>query len=354
MLQRRNQDVLSAHYNKLIDRSDDDDRTSSSPDDDDRCADSIDGSEDDDGVRKFGAARWSRLSSDSDSDDDSDEEDAGAGRAAKNARRTGGVPELEVPAKKRKERKKKQKAGEQTLTGANLLGVGDSTGSRSGSRKPYGDSDSDGEFLTVRRTNHELSGAIDGIKVVPTSAPSHKRVLREREKARSKMPAPEKIVFDDEGNTTRVHALLDERAFRATVDVERAKQDFLAAERVRMKQEDVADKAVAKQKLREKRLERKERARRKEAGSASDGEGGGMVVTLDGGSGDEVGPDTGHRLDLDSGDEHGAPEQPLRRGGYKRGRDELSHNSELDDEMPEIKRLAMDEQLALRLLSGNA
>ncbi|ORZ40199.1 P-loop containing nucleoside triphosphate hydrolase protein [Catenaria anguillulae PL171] len=250
MLGRRNNDVLSAHYNKLIDRSDDEDEGGAS------ASDGGMSSGDDEHVGAL-------VDSDSDSDTDG----------------SGG----------------------------------------------------DDDFLTIKRTNHELLEAIDQIKTIPSAAPKHRRVLREREKARKHLPAPEKIVY----------ALEDEKSFRSRVDIESAKSEFLAEHRAQMKHEDMEDKVVAKEKLRAKRADkkRKEKERRME-GDDEDGGGDRFVVTVGSGDGDGG---------YGSGGEF---------GGY--GSDGMDVDHEDDDfgdddiDMPDAKKLARDEELALKLLGGMA
>ncbi|KAI9183845.1 ATP-dependent RNA helicase dbp4 [Blastocladiella emersonii ATCC 22665] len=343
MLQRKNQDVLSAHYNKLIDRSEDvsDAGSGSDSDDDDAAA----ASDDDDEARPGARARRSKALADSSDDDDSDDDDADVrkpgARGGKAQQLLGGDDSSDDDEATAVSKKKP--------TGAALLGLDDDAPSskKQKQRKQRKSGDDDDDLFTIARTNHELDGVIDAMKLVPSSAPSRKRVLRERAKARNALPAPEKLVFDDDGNAIRVHSLESEDTFRATTDIDQAKREFLGMQRAQMKETDVTDKAVAKEKRREKRAEKKRKDKeRKMRGDddEEDDEDGGFVVTL--GS-----PHDGEDMDVDDEFEDEVPT----RGFRKRTRDEYSQDDESgDDEAPDAKKLAMDEALALQLLGGSA
>ncbi|KNE55164.1 hypothetical protein AMAG_01085 [Allomyces macrogynus ATCC 38327] len=318
MLKRKNMDILSEHYNKMIDRSEDDEHVAaaksagkpnkepkqkahakdvsdddSDSDEDVRAARASDDSDDE--VRKPGLAGSRRLTADSDdSDDDSD-----ADRAQP------------APA---------------------LMGFG------------ADESDSDDGLLTIKRRNHELEQEIDALKLVPQSAPSHRRVLREREKARKKLPARDRLVFDDEGNPVRVYSLEDEQQFRASVDVDQAKSEYLAEQRAEMAEVDAEDKQRQRERLREKKREKKRKQRAREGMNADEDGGDDEVVVTLGGSGG------GYEYSDDEEEEdHAAPRAKRRRTEVASAMDVDS-----DDDTDAPRSLAMEEELALKLLQGMA
>ncbi|KNE59807.1 hypothetical protein AMAG_05265 [Allomyces macrogynus ATCC 38327] len=323
MLKRKNMDILSEHYNKMIDRSEDDDQVAavaavgkpqkepkpkahakdvsddeSDSDQDVHAARASDDSDDE--VRKPGLTGSRRLAADSDdSDAESDTDRA-------------------------------------QPTAAALTGFG------------ADESDSDDGLLTIKRRNHELEQEIDALKLVPQSAPSHRRVLREREKARKKLPARDRLVFDDEGNPVRVYSLEDEQQFRASVDVDQAKSEYLAEQRAEMAEVDVEDKQRQRERLREKKREKKRKQRAREGMDADDEAGDDeVVVTLgvSGGGGGYAYSDA----DDDEDDDRAAPRA-------KRRRTEAASAMDVDggDDTDAPRSLAMDEELALKLLQGMA
>ncbi|KAJ3372278.1 ATP-dependent RNA helicase dbp4 [Allomyces arbusculus] len=323
MLKRKNMDILSEHYNKMIDRSEDeaveggdDGKKGGKPkkepkpkahakdvSDDDSDSDSdVRAARDDsdDEVRKPGLAGSRHLAADS---DDSDADDDHTDRAQPAA--------------------------------AALTGFGADA-----------DSDSDDGLLTIKRRNHELEQEIDALKLVPQSAPSHRRVLREREKARKKLPARDRLVFDDEGNSVRVYSLEDEQQFRASVDVDQAKSEYLAEQRAEMAEVDVEDKQRQRERLREKKREKKRKQRAREGMDADDEAGDDeVVVTLGGGGGYAY-------SDADNDDDYEDRAAP----SAKRRRTEPASAMDVDgdDDTDAPRSLAMDEELALKLLQGMA
>lgn len=88
-----------------------------------------------------------------------------------------------------------------------------------------------------------------------------------------------KLVFDDDGNAQPVYQLQNEDDFKQQGPVDKLRQDFVSAEADKVREADLDDKELAKQKRREKRLKQKARER----GEA--GESGPRVAAV--GSGDE-------------------------------------------------------------------
>ncbi|KAI9143400.1 P-loop containing nucleoside triphosphate hydrolase protein [Paraphysoderma sedebokerense] len=217
MFGRKNQDVLSEHYNKLIDRSgkDGDSGSSDSNDSDDNDSDS--------------------ASDDSDSEDNS-------GKESDNDEENRNID-----------------GEEKTLTAI---------------------VDEEDDFLTIKRRNHELEGEIDNIKLIPKETPTHRRILREREKARKNL-INKKFVFTDDGEAVEKHVFENEEEFVQNNDVQELAKEFLEQGETAMKDIDVVDKAIDKQKRREKKLEKKRKQKEREGGVGGN-DSGAQLVTLGG------------------------------------------------------------------------
>ncbi|KAK9473484.1 P-loop containing nucleoside triphosphate hydrolase protein [Dipodascopsis tothii] len=129
--------------------------------------------------------------------------------------------------------------------------------------KPLGDdgSDSDGEFMAVKRADHGIGGSDDEAAAgEPTSKRQAKIALSKKLSLRNK-PNPTKLVFDDDGNPHQLYEFEDEAAFAAQGPAAAQKAAFVAKEGEMIASADVEDKAVAKEKRKEKRRRRLERER---------------------------------------------------------------------------------------------
>jgi ATP-dependent RNA helicase DDX10/DBP4 len=94
---------------------------------------------------------------------------------------------------------------------------------------------------------------------------SKKKLLKIKEKG-------SKLVFDDEGNAHQIYELEDEEAFRSRGLPEEQRRKFVHEEAERVKEADLTDKQLAREKRRLKKEKRKERERAAEAAEAN-GEG---------------------------------------------------------------------------------
>lgn len=122
-------------------------------------------------------------------------------------------------------------------------------------------SDSEDDFITLKRADHELPGAL------PESEYTSKRKQRlaQSKKAIAKGGARgSKLVFDDEGGAHEIYELkapedvFGEGGVEGRV-VKEAGRAFAESERGRMREADVRDKEEAKEKKKEKKRKRKER-----------------------------------------------------------------------------------------------
>ncbi len=123
------------------------------------------------------------------------------------------------------------------------------------------DGDSEDEFITLKRADHDLD---DGMALPESEFTSkRKQKLALSKKALGKYGGKgHKLVFDDEGNPHEVYEMKDVTdVFKDEREVMEAGRQFAEAERGKMKEVDVVDKAEAKEKKREKKRKRKERER---------------------------------------------------------------------------------------------
>jgi ATP-dependent RNA helicase DDX10/DBP4 len=124
-----------------------------------------------------------------------------------------------------------------------------------------GGSDSEDDFMTVKRTNHELPSHL--LTAPDRAADISKRQLKigKSKKAMAKTRAlGEKLIFDEEGNAHEVYEMKpsDELA-RQGIDVVKLGQEFAEEQRGAMKEIDAADKVVAKEKRKEKKRKQRDR-----------------------------------------------------------------------------------------------
>lgn len=117
-------------------------------------------------------------------------------------------------------------------------------------------SDSDEEFITLKRANHDLDSAL------PTSDSLSKRKLKmgQSKKAMLKYHGQgEKLLFDDDGRPHQVYELRDvEEEFKGK-DVLKEAEEYAEGEKGKLREADVEDKELAKEKKKEKKRKRKER-----------------------------------------------------------------------------------------------
>lgn len=78
-------------------------------------------------------------------------------------------------------------------------------------------------------------------------------------------PKGTKLIFDDDGNSHAMYELQDEDGFRADGTAEAQRRRFVEEEREKVREADVQDRVLAK----EKRREKKEKRRRREAEEAA-------------------------------------------------------------------------------------
>ncbi|KAL7749592.1 ATP-dependent RNA helicase dbp4 [Sorochytrium milnesiophthora] len=216
-----------------------------------------------------------------------------------------------------------------------------------------GDDDDDGpdDFLYVQRRNHELVDEIDNMKMVPTESLSHRRLLREREKARKQLGNPNKVHFDEEGNAVALYSVEDEEQYRKTHDVDEERQMYMTEQAQDMAVVDTQDKMTHKERLRAKRREQKRKDKLRKQGildpngvQLADSEG----VTLD----SDPQSDNGEELGKRKRDTSASASEPESEAESDQDDDEhVSKDRRLNDMLSRAD-LEDQEALALRLLQG--
>ena len=92
------------------------------------------------------------------------------------------------------------------------------------------------------------------------------KLLKSKKKLLKLKDKGSKVIFDDEGNAHQIYELEDEEAFRARGATDDQRRRFLEEGAERVKEADMADKAMAKEKKKAKREKRKEREKAEEGG----------------------------------------------------------------------------------------
>ncbi|KAJ1599567.1 hypothetical protein NDA14_004953 [Ustilago hordei] len=261
MFERKNQDILSEHYAKLI--ADDASSAESSEDDSDASRSgtdsdvSLDGERDDAEETRYGRS-WARRkedrlvgsdTSDSEVDSNSDDEDSD------------GAARLRV-----------SKSGAAAKAGFKAA------------------ADTGDDLLTLKRADHALEDDMDAYGIGGDDVPitmeqakadasenlsKRKLAMGQSKKALAlagKRGIGEKLIFDEDGEAHALYELQDEEAFKKQGDARTQAQRWAEEERERMQEADIKDKELAKEKRREKRRRQKEREKALERGDDLDDE----------------------------------------------------------------------------------
>lgn len=114
--------------------------------------------------------------------------------------------------------------------------------------------------------NAQASGAkaiaVPGAKTpIVLDSRRREKLLKSKKKLLKFQDKGSKIVYDDDGNAHEIYELEDEHDFRARGEAEDQRKKFLQEEAERVKEADIADKALAKEKRKAKKDKRKERER---------------------------------------------------------------------------------------------
>ncbi|RGP60221.1 ATP-dependent rna helicase dbp4 [Fusarium longipes] len=159
--------------------------------------------------------------------------------------------------------------------------------------------DEDGDFLSVKRVlkdgelDDEANNAykstakiIDGLggeEPFVVDSKRREKALKSKKKMLKFKGNPNKVVFDEDGNAHAIYELKDEEDFMGEGPAEEQRRKFVEDETTRVKEADVDDKALAKQKRREKKEKRKAAERAERMGIISDDEDAPMLHNADDG-----------------------------------------------------------------------
>ncbi|KAK1244631.1 hypothetical protein MKX07_003430 [Trichoderma sp. CBMAI-0711] len=188
------------------------------------------------------------------------------------------------------------------------------------------DEEEDDDFLAVkRRLNDEDLDQIAGkapannAKIIPlggndlyvVDSKRREKALQSKKKMAKFLGNGSKLVFDDDGNAHEVYELQNEEDFKQQGPAEEQRKKFLDTEAVRVKEADLDDKMLAKQRKREKKEKRKAREAAEFAAAAAAAAGGGDAQ-LPGADGED--PLALLRsLPIAGEDEHGSDAEPPRK-----------------------------------------
>ncbi|CAF3579657.1 unnamed protein product [Fusarium graminearum] len=133
------------------------------------------------------------------------------------------------------------------------------------------DDDLDDEAGAYRSTAKIIDG-LGGEEPFVVDSKRREKALKSKKKMLKFKGNSTKMVFDDDGNAHAVYELRDEDDFMGEGPAEEQRRKFVEDETSRVREADVDDKALAKQKRREKREKRKAAERAELMGIVSDGE----------------------------------------------------------------------------------
>ncbi|PWN31827.1 DEAD-domain-containing protein [Meira miltonrushii] len=199
--------------------------------------------------------------------------------------------------------------------------------------------DDEDDFITLKRADHTLDGE-DSLQTAKESELSKRKLQMGTSKKRSAAAGlrglGEKLTFDDEGNAHRLYEMQDESTLG---DARSAAQEFVDRERQALQQSDVQDKERVREAKREKRIRKRDRERQEK-----EGEDAGPTVMLAPEDDREDGYET---PDFDLGDDDQAEDES--------DDEEAAYEQEQyrpNKRMKPTSTLEEDESLALRLLGG--
>ncbi|MCO5565274.1 hypothetical protein L7F22_018947 [Adiantum nelumboides] len=198
--------------------------------------------------------------------------------------------------------------------------------------------DDEDDFITLKRADHALDGE-DSISAGREAELSKRKLQMGTSKKRSAAAGlrglGEKLTFDDEGKAHRVYEMQDESTLG---DARSAAQEFVNRERQALQQSDLQDKERVREAKREKRLRKRDRERQER-----EGEDAGPTVMLAPEDDREDGYETPD-FDLGDYDDDQAEDE--------NDSEEVYEQQRPNKRMKPTSTLEEDESLALRLLGG--
>lgn len=202
------------------------------------------------------------------------------------------------------------------------------------------DDDDEDDLLTLEKRDHSLDDVdadASATSAPPVDLSKRKLKMGESRKQMLKLKGQgTKVTFDDDGQARSAYELQDLEAFEAAGGAQQQREAYVRAEAERMREADVVDRQVAREKRQEKKRKRKEREREAMEEEQQGEEGHGGMAVLGGWSDGEEEQDS---------DDGGQEEEEQRwQPAAKRARKE--------DVEVEVAGGEDEEELALKLLRG--
>ncbi|CAA7266168.1 unnamed protein product [Cyclocybe aegerita] len=204
--------------------------------------------------------------------------------------------------------------------------------------------ESDDDFITLKRADHDLSGDEAKLPLDSTTELSKRKLkLSKTKRMVAQAGTNKKLVFDDQGNPHEIYEMADpDKWYEEKGGLTGAKEEgktFAMGENAKMRVADVLDKQEAREKKREKKRKRKEREKEMTEPQA--------FAELDPVSEDDgyVSPEF-DLPDLPSGEDEDTPPHPSKRAkfGHPQSSKDRKHGIDIDTGLED------EEELALRLL----
>ncbi|KAI8819089.1 P-loop containing nucleoside triphosphate hydrolase protein [Fimicolochytrium jonesii] len=127
------------------------------------------------------------------------------------------------------------------------------------------------DLLTLARANHDIDDTPEP-SLPPTTAPTHRQILKLKEKEIKQRGLGKKLYFDEDGNPIHAFKLETLDEFIEKGDIERRQKEYVEEAGGAVKAADVVDKEEERRKRREKKREKKlkeRQARQEESGAAT-------------------------------------------------------------------------------------
>ncbi|KAM4058908.1 DEAD/DEAH box helicase [Hirsutella rhossiliensis] len=131
--------------------------------------------------------------------------------------------------------------------------------SSQGDQAQRGDDDDDDEFLQVKRRLNDDDLDAESKKADVSAAKRREKALQSKKKMLKFKGNPTKLVFDDDGAAHAIYELQDKDDFEQQGPAHEQRQRFVESEAARVREADVDDKQLARQRKREKRDRRRAR-----------------------------------------------------------------------------------------------
>ncbi|XEV05292.1 hypothetical protein FSHL1_010579 [Fusarium sambucinum] len=145
------------------------------------------------------------------------------------------------------------------------------------------DGDLDDEANNAYKSTAKIIDGLGGEEPFVVDSKRREKALKSKKKMLKFKGNSTKMVFDDDGNAHAVYELRDEDDFVGEGPAEEQRRKFVEDETSRVREADVDDKALAKQKRREKKEKRKAAERAERMGIVSDDEDAPMLHNADDG-----------------------------------------------------------------------